>query len=80
MTICCGRCGAPAPISICSIFNVGQICQVCEADEKAHPGYERARKIEADTVRRGDFNFPGVGLPPDLREAAQKRAKVRGSA
>ncbi|GAF87226.1 unnamed protein product [marine sediment metagenome] len=80
MTTCCGRCGGDARISACSIFNAEQICQACEAEEKAHPDYERAREIEADAVRRGDYNFPGVGLPPDLREAARKRAKARGSA
>jgi hypothetical protein len=78
MTTCCGRCGAPAPISICSIFNTDQICQACEAEEKAHPDYEHAHEMEADAIRRGDYNFPGVGLPPEL--AARKRAKARDSA
>jgi hypothetical protein len=80
MTTCCDRCGGDARISTGSIFNAEQICQACEAEEKAHPDYERAREIEADAVRRGDYNFPGVGLPPELREAARKRVKARDSA
>jgi hypothetical protein len=75
MTTCCGRCGGDARISTCSIFNTDQICQACEAEEKAHPDYERAKETEA---AGGDYNFPGVGLPPEL--AARKRAKARGSA
>jgi hypothetical protein len=43
------------------------LCLDCKKKEEAHPAYERARKAEQDAVRRGDRNFPGIGLPPDLR-------------
>ena len=80
ITPLCGRCRGDARISTGSIFNTDQICQACEAEEKAHPDYERARKIEAEAVRRGDYNFPGAGLPSELRAAARERAKARDSA
>ncbi len=30
--------------------------------EQHHPRYEEARRAEAEACRRGDFNFPGIGL------------------
>jgi len=27
---------------------------------------EEAKRVEFEAVRRGDYNFPGIGLPNDL--------------
>lgn len=63
----CDRCKGPAPISTGSFFNTDQICFECSAAERRHPSFARAREIEIEHVRRGEFNFPGIGLPDDLR-------------
>jgi hypothetical protein len=49
-----------------SMFNTDSICFDCRDIEKQHPLYEEARRIESEAVMRGDYNFPGIGLPPDL--------------
>jgi hypothetical protein len=49
------------------MFNTEQICRTCKTKEREHPEYERAHRIEVEHVKRGDYRFPGVGLPDDLR-------------
>lgn len=63
----CDRCRRETLVTTGSYFNTETICPDCRAAEEAHPDFERARRIEGEAVRRGDFNFPGVGLPADLR-------------
>lgn len=63
----CERCGEESLSFTTSMFNTERICLGCAATERAHPAYEDARRIESEAVLAGDFNFPGVGLPDDLR-------------
>lgn len=63
----CDRCGEDAASTIGSMFNTEMICMTCQTLEKAHPEYEAARDAEARAVKAGDFNFPGIGLPIDLK-------------
>lgn len=63
----CDRCGKESVGSTGSYFNTETICFECADRERAHPDFERARRVETEAVQRGDYNFPGVGLPPDLR-------------
>ncbi len=51
---------------VMSFFNTQMICLACEAAEKAHPAYVAAHEAEVAACLRGDYNFPGVGLPVDL--------------
>jgi len=63
----CQRCGDQEPLSTtCSYFDTDQICDVCAEKERRHPLYEEARRVETEACRRGDFNFAGIGLPPEL--------------
>jgi hypothetical protein len=48
------------------MFNTEQICLDCKEREEQHPRYEEARRAEAEAVRRGELNFPGIGKPEDL--------------
>jgi len=43
------------------MFNTQTICLECKAIEKTHPKYEDACKAELEAVRKGDYNFPGIG-------------------
>jgi len=63
----CDRCGKESRSSTGSYFNTDQLCLDCWKKETAHPDYEHARTIEGAAVLRGDLNFPGVGLPPELK-------------
>lgn len=60
----CQRCGSEMRGSIMSTFNTQIICFDCKDQEMKHPDYERAREAEMEAVRRGDYNFPGIGWTP----------------
>lgn len=62
----CDRCGKKTWVTIMSMFNTQEICMDCKDKEEQHPGYEAAREAESRAVRRGDYNFHGVGKPDDL--------------
>jgi hypothetical protein len=62
----CDRCGATTGFFSTSYFNTDTLCRDCLERERRHPDYERAKRVEEDAVRRGDYNFPGVGKPADL--------------
>jgi uncharacterized protein (DUF983 family) len=62
----CPRCGDAKTYKSCSIFNTQMICLNCIKKEREHPDFERARETEIQAVRRGDYNFPGIGKPSDL--------------
>ncbi len=63
----CDRCKKGMTSSTMSRFNTDMICETCEVKEKAHPKYAEARKAEHEAVQQGDRNFPGIGLPIELR-------------
>lgn len=58
----CQRCAKPAIATIMSRFNTQQICLDCEEAEKKRSDYKMAADAEIEACRRGDFNFPGIGL------------------
>ena len=62
----CDRCGSESLSSTGSYFNTQMICGECDRRERAHPQFANAQRVEGEAVRRGDFNFAGVGLPSDL--------------
>ena len=62
----CDRCHKKTMSSTMSRFNTDNICEPCEDKEKAHPRYKEAREVELEHVKRGNYNFPGIGKPVDL--------------
>lgn len=65
----CERCSKDTNVTTCSMFNIQTICMACKEKEAEHPEYEVAREAESRAVRRGDYNFRGVGLPADLERS-----------
>jgi hypothetical protein len=63
----CDRCKKELFSYRVSYFNTDTICNECVKVEEAHPDFERAKATECEAVRAGDFNFPGIGLPKDMR-------------
>lgn len=66
----CQRCGKITEGQFClimSYFNTQMICEHCERLEQAHPDYPRARKMELDAIKGGNYDFKGIGLPKELR-------------
>lgn len=62
----CHRCGKPTLVTKGSYFNTEMLCGLCVEKEQAHPKYKEAVEAENQAVRQGDYNFPGIGKPPDL--------------
>lgn len=62
----CQRCGAETLVTTGSYFDTQMICLACDK-RGAHPDFERARRAELEAVKAGDYNYPGIGLPADLR-------------
>jgi RecJ-like exonuclease len=56
----CDRCGGDVNISTMSIFNQDTICMPCKEEEKKDPDYELARQAEAEEVKKGNYNYPGL--------------------
>lgn len=70
----CDRCRRETIGSTGSMFNTQQICLlVCAPAERSHPLYAEAVRAENEAVRRGDPNFPGIGLPLDLLVPERRR-------
>lgn len=63
----CQRCGKNGGCTSMSIFNTQMICMGCQTTERAHPKFPEARDIELNELQKGNYNFPGIGLPPDLQ-------------
>ena len=51
--------------TILSIFNEQVICLECKETEKKHPKYDSAVQAEYEQVKKGNYNFEGIGLPDD---------------
>jgi hypothetical protein len=62
----CDRCEQPMTGYSMSFFNTQLCCFKCLREEREHPDYEKAHAAEVAAVEAGDYNYPGVGLPPDL--------------
>lgn len=63
----CDRCSKKMMVRTMSMFNTESLCLDCKKKEEAHPSYAKAQLAEQEAIRRGNDNFSGIGLPPDLR-------------
>ena len=68
----CDRCGIPDVTRQMSLFNEDMCCSVCIEMERAHPEFPKARTCELNELLKGNFNFPGIGLPKDLEPKRSK--------
>jgi hypothetical protein len=37
------------------------ICLTCKEEERKHPKYDEARQRELEEIRKGNYNFEGIG-------------------
>ena len=59
----CDRCGGSLDGGrIMSMFNEQVICMACKEKERQRPDYREAVEADNAAIRRGDRNFPGIGL------------------
>jgi hypothetical protein len=58
----CKRClGSTNNITTMSVFNTDVICRSCKSEEKKHPKYQEAVDAEFEEIKKGNYNFPGIG-------------------
>ena len=62
----CPRCSKESCSRSMSIFNTQDICLECKCKEEQHPDYEKALQKELEEIKKGNFNFKGIGKPVDL--------------
>lgn len=46
-----------------SRFNTDLLCMDCVDKETRHPDYQIAVEAELAEVRKGNYNYPGIGYP-----------------
>lgn len=58
----CERCSKETNVVTGSWFNTEMICMDCSEAEKKHPKYEEAKERELEEVKKGNYNYEGIGL------------------
>lgn len=62
----CDRCHKKSNTFRGSWFNEQMICPECAKKEENHPDFYKAKAADFEAVAKGNYNFPGIGLPKDL--------------
>lgn len=62
----CDRCRKRVKALRMSMFNTDMCCEACLHKERQHPLYEKARQAEQEEIKKGNYNFEGIGKPEDL--------------
>ena len=58
----CQRCYKDTNITIMSMYNTQILCMDCKEAETKRPDYRAASDADVAEIRKGNFNFKGVGL------------------
>lgn len=59
----CDRCGGSLDEGrIMSMYNTDIICMKCKAEERKRDDYKQAVEADHAEIRRGNYNFGGIGL------------------
>ena len=65
---CCDRCGRTLKDGrIMSMFDTDCICMRCAAKERKLPEYKLAQYADREQIKRGNYNFEGIGYPVEKR-------------
>ena len=74
----CHRCDKKTNTHTMSWFNTDLICMDCSNKEKSHPKYQEAKDKELEQVKKGNYNFEGIGFDaegysPEMEKARQMK-------
>ena len=60
----CDRCGCSLENKgrIMSMFNMDCLCSDCKDKERLNPRYKEAVEADNEEIRKGNYNFEGIGL------------------
>ena len=60
----CDRCGQPLNgMRTMSMYNEDCLCMECIAKERNRPDYKDAVEADHAEIRKGNYNFKGIGYP-----------------
>jgi hypothetical protein len=60
----CDRCkGTLENGRMMSRFNTDCLCMECIKKEKELPEYKKAVEVEMEEIKKGNYNFKGIGYP-----------------
>ena len=57
----CDRCHVRLTARIMSMYNDDVLCPECQEKEAQRSDYQDAVQADRDAIKRGDYNFPGIG-------------------
>ncbi len=59
----CDRCGGSLEKGrTMSMYNEDCICMECKGTERAREDYKKAQDADVAEIKRGNYNFKGIGL------------------
>jgi len=58
----CERCLKETNITTMSMFNTQIICMNCKKIEREDPRYDEAVKADHEEIKKGNYNFKGIGF------------------
>lgn len=59
----CDRCGGSLKDGRkMSMYNADCLCMKCKEVERQRPDYKEAHDADIEAIRKGDYNFAGIGL------------------
>ena len=65
----CDRCGGSLEGGrIMSMFNNDCLCMKCKEEETKHPDYKAAQEADIAEIRKGNYNFEGIGYNTQERK------------
>ena len=64
----CDRCGKILTAKTMSMFNEDCLCLECKEKEKNLPNYKKALNKDIEEIKKGYFNFKGIGLKKTKKE------------
>ena len=71
----CDRCGGSLDAGrTMSRFDTSCLCIRCAEAEKNHPDYQKAVEAELAGIRKGNYNFKGIGYDGGKANGKQGRA------
>lgn len=65
----CDRCGGTLENGrIMSMFNTDCLCMACKEKERQHPDYKKAQEADISEIKKGNYNFEGIGFNQERKD------------
>ena len=75
----CHRCGAKTNTFTMSMYNLQLICMQCKSAETRRDDYDKAVQADHAEIKKGNYNFKGIGLETDFMDLVRRRSMTSQS-